>query len=106
MIKLKLKYKELCALNEIWAHIDEHKPTKAMDKAMLSMMQDLSMKFQRKQLELQFKYDDSKEYSIKLKSYEAWFLEHYLNGISILIDDPFTDYLLKRIAGELNQKQA
>lgn len=105
-VKLKFSYKQLTALNETWERIQGLNATNAKQKAMLSVMQELAMKLQKKQVALQFKYDATSKYAITLKDHEAYFFEMYLRDIISTIAYGYTRNVVNQFADFIHQKIA
>ena len=105
-IKIKYKYQELQALNEVWHYFDALYPTNAREKAMISVMQELAIKMQQKQVAFQYKYEHTKIYNTSLKAYEAYFLEMYLRDVIKLMEFGYSRTIVNKIADFLHQKLA
>lgn len=105
-IKLRFTYTKLQAFNNVWSLLENFQETTAESKALLSVMQDVSVRFQRKEVNLQYKYDATSEYTIGLKDHEAYFLEKYLRTIVKLLPLGYTRTIVYKYADLLNQKLA
>ncbi len=105
-VKINFTFQKLEAINQIWHAIDTLIPQTPKEKAMLSAIQDLAVKFERKQVNLKYSYNPTSSYYMTLKSYEAYFLEMFIRDLLKGMLESYTRTVVYQLADYINQKLA
>ena len=106
-IDLKITYKQLTALNQIWSYLDFLDPTKAENRAIISMARKLAEKLTKKQITLQFKdFDPNKIHTIKLEYYQAYFFEILARKSIHVFPYGYEKTVIQNITNIIHQKLA
>ncbi|HLT54396.1 MAG TPA: hypothetical protein VKZ97_10905 [Flavobacteriaceae bacterium] len=105
-IVLTYNYRQLEALNCSWELLDSLNALTPQDKAMLSCVRDLKIKFQNKQNTLQYKFQPGSTYKITLKTHEAYLLELYWRVAFKAMPLGYERVIVNTFADKLNRKLA
>lgn len=106
-IKLKLKYQQIEAINQVWSYLDFLDDSKPENRAIISMARKLAEKLTKKQITIQFKdHKKDKEYTISFEYYQAYFFEILIRKSISVFPDGYEKQVLQNTADELNQKLA
>jgi len=109
LIKLQLTARQLNTIAYTFNGLKTIHPVTKEDKTARSILLELSLKFQKKNLEVTQKsnlFSDKKKSAFTLKYHEAFYLEYYLNLIQ---NFPLSEYdrnCVNFIKSTLNQKLA
>lgn len=105
-IKIQFSFLRLAAINTAWNFIDEFPVKNTHDKAMLSLIQKIAVKFQKKQISLQYSNWEGKAYNKSLDYDEAYFLEIFFRKIYNLYEFGYERNVIQNMSDILNQKLA
>lgn len=108
-IELKLSADAIFAINaELADYLLQYRPRDKAARLCISIIANLSNKFDRKARVIMMNVINSKkkDFKIVLECHEAIILETVLNALLKLISDTYKKHLLSDASGKLNQKLA
>ena len=105
VLKLKITYEQLTALNQVWSYLDFLDETKPENKAIISMARKLAEKLTKKQVAMQFKErKKDKKYTLSFEYYQAYFFEILLRRSLGIFPEGYEQVVIHNIANELHQQ--
>ena len=106
-IKIQLSARQLNTIAFSFNYLKSIHPVSPSDKTARSILLELSLKFQKKNLEIvqkQTLFSNKIKTNFTLKYHEAFYLEYFLNLITNLATNEYDRNVINFVKSNLNQK--